>query len=928
MERNGTPSTLLEKVLQSLNTNQYNAVASPAGRLQIIAGPGTGKTKVLVSRVAYLLLEEGIEPQNIIVTTFTKKAANEMTERLQSILENTAIDVSKVLIGTFHSICYRIIKIYGKKIGLQDYTIADERDSDQILKEVLEGLTGTELDFIKGIQDEEMYKTNDSENKYHGYDPKKIKRQISKLKATGIVPGTYSKSSSSSMFLSLIYQKYQTKLQSNSLLDFDDCLMFCYILITNHPVLNFVKHVLVDEFQDTNEIQLRLMYEFARGHPTNKRYQRNVTIVGDPDQSIYAFRHAQSINFEKMKAFYENDCKIITLTENYRSTSDILKISETIMRQQQMRTSKVLKSQLQTSFMPVYHNLNSSEEESRWIVYQIEHLMILPNSPFKYSDISILVRSAYQTRVIENELVRRRIPYVMVRGKAFWDRKEVVAMMDYLRIVANPNDRIAYLRTINFPKRGIGEKTLAAINHHLEIGAATNGSLLVLESLEQLVETNNKILTTRNQQQLQNYLKFVVEARDLLCNLDDEDSTQKIKSINKLFDYILINSGLRKEFEQDLNQELNISEIQKQLCDFTPKDEDLPKYIGSTENDILPDNRNFLAKFIHAVGLYETDTKLEDESENKVKYRGKVALSTIHGAKGLEWPVVFVPGLSETLLPAKFAIDGGGPEAVDEERRCFYVATTRAKTLLYISSYTEKVGKWGRKPIETISRFVKDLVKSQQSTAVQKLFQDWTSLSNLYDILNIEKPLHETLDVSRFYEMYEKRMVPFIKGAELRISLESITKGSDYKDTGMGFTSALEVDKNKRRVGLAPSRKINKAPIISSLLQIKSPSLVQNNSPSSLQNNSPSLQSKSTITSILHEESKPILPVTSVKQVQLKKYPPNKIVKQSTKPAHSLRAPAYQVNRTLEPVATTGFKKAPPYIPSRKAPTYIPNRKR
>ena len=915
MERNGVPSTLLEKVLQSLNTSQYNAVTSPAGRLQIIAGPGTGKTKVLVSRVAYLLLEEGIEPQNIIVTTFTKKAANEMTERLQCMLENTAIDVSKVLIGTFHSICYRIIKIYGKKIGLQDYTIADERDSDQILKEVLEGLSGTELDSIKGIQDEEMYKTNDSENKYHGYDPKKIKRQISKLKATGIVPETYAKSSSSSVFLSLMYHKYQTKLQSNSLLDFDDCLMFCYILITNHPVLNFVKHVLVDEFQDTNEIQLRLMYEFARGHPTNKKYQRNVTIVGDPDQSIYAFRHAQSINFEKMKAFYENDCRVITLTENYRSTSDILKISETIMRQQHMRTSKVLKSQLQTSFMPVYHNLNSSEEESRWIIYQIEHLMILPSSPFKYSDISILVRSAYQTRVIENELVRRRIPYVMVRGKAFWDRKEVVAMMDYLRIVANPNDRIAYLRTINFPKRGIGEKTLAAINHHLEIGAATNGSLLVLESLEQLVKTNSKILTTRNQQQLQNYLKFVVEARGLLCNLDDEEST-KISSINKLFDYIWINSGLRKEFEQDLNQELNISEIQKQLCDFTPKDEDLPNYIGSTENDISPDNRNFLAKFIHAVGLYETDTKREDESEKNVKCRGKVALSTIHGAKGLEWPVVFVPGLSETLLPAKFAIDGGGPEAVDEERRCFYVATTRAKTLLYISSYTEKVGKWGRKPIETISRFVKDLLKCRQSTAVQRLFQDWTSLGNLYDILNIEKPLHETLDVSRFYKMYEERMVPFIKGAELRISLESITKG-DYKDTGMGFTSALEVDKIKRRVGLAPSRKINKAPIISSLLQ--------NNSPP-LQNNSPSLQSKSSITSLLQKESKPILPVASMKQTQLRKYPPNKIVKHSIKPAHGSRAPAYQVNRTLEPVAPSGSKKAPPYIASRKAPTYIPNR--
>lgn len=819
---------LLEHILQSLNGNQKKAVTSPAsGRLQIIAGPGTGKTKVLVSRVAYLLLHERIEPQNIIVTTFTKKAANEMTERLETMLEKTNIDVSKVLIGTFHSVCFRIIKIYGKKIGLLDHTIADERDSDHILKEVLEGLTDPELDLIKGI-DEEMYKTNDSENKYHGYDPKKIKRQISKLKATGIVPTTYAKSASSSLFLSLIYQKYQTKLQDNSLLDFDDCLMFCHMLITNHPVLNFVKHVLVDEFQDTNEIQLRLMYEFARGHPTIRKYQRNVTIVGDPDQSIYAFRHAQSINFEKMKKFYHDDCNIITLTENYRSTSDILNVSEKIMQQQQSRISKQLTSQLSSSFKPVYHNLGSSEEEARWIVYQIEHLMILPNSPFKYSDVSILVRSAYQTRVIENELVRRRIPYLVVRGKAFWDRKEVVAMMDYLRIIANPNDRIAYLRTLNFPKRGIGEKTLAAINSHLE-----SSIVLVEESLKQYTK-----LTTKNQQLLQSYLQFVSEARSLLDLLDSLDRS---KQVHKLFEFILTNFGLRKEF-QDLNQQLNIAEIEKQLCEFTPKDEDLPMYLGGTESDVSEDNRNFLARFIHSVGLYETDT--EPDTQQTVKYRGKVALSTIHGAKGLEWPVVFVPGLSETLLPAKFAIDGGGPEAVDEERRCFYVATTRAKTLLYISSYTEKVGKWGRQPIENTSRFVKGL--SNQSTSNQKMFQDRTSLIKLYNILNIDHP-PKIPDISRVYENYEKRMVPFIKGADLKISLDIDSE----LPVGLGFTSALQVD--RRRVGLGPRKKATNPPI-TSLLKT-----------STLQNVSfkaPSVSSK---------------------------YPPNKI----TKPT---RAPAYQVN--------------------------------
>ncbi|WEJ93702.1 ATP-dependent DNA helicase srs2 [Yamadazyma tenuis] len=779
-----TKTHATEAILHGLNLKQREAVTStPHGRLQIIAGPGTGKTKVLVSRVAHLILAANIPPENIIVTTFTKKAANEMIERLNPIFQDSDIDHTKILIGTFHSICYRIIRRYGAKLGLNNFTIADDRDSSSILQDVIRDLDPSDIKYLESCSEEDLapFKGNSADSgKYHGFEPKSFRRQISKLKSSGISVVSYKKQSATNFVLSFVYQKYQSKLEKEFLLDFDDCLLSCHLLISRYPVLNFVQHVLVDEFQDTNEIQLQLMYEFARGHSSNPLFQHNLTIVGDPDQSIYAFRDAQSINFKKMKHYYDTKlqlpCNSILLNENYRSTSDILIISESIMRQQSDRALKNLKSQHITSFKPVHNTLGSAGTEARWISYQINYLKSLPNEIFKFSDMAILVRSAFQTRAIENEFVKAKIPYHMVRGKAFWDRKEVVAILDYLRVVANPNDRIAYIRTLAFPKKGVGEKTLEQINDHLnKCDFKSNTVHFYLQDMV-MSKKSNKISSVI-QEHLSLIHRFRLRMADMECNKERENL------LESFFQDLYVESNLKKEFSTDEDREGNIMEVQRQLMEYIPRDEEINLYIGGNEDELIEDDRNHLSKFITSIGLYETSDD-EDQSEDK---HGKVSISTIHGSKGLEWPIVFVPGLSEGLLPSRFVLEGGSEEAVNEERRCFYVATTRAKVLLFLTSIIDSADSsqtW-MKPLTKKSRFI-DKVCNSCSDSLE-CFREHNRLKELYAIRGIDTPMKENFDFDLYSKSYKNMLQPYLKDRTMTLDPFNYTEEASK---ALGFTTA------------------------------------------------------------------------------------------------------------------------------------------
>lgn len=734
---------------QTLNHQQLEAVESPAaGRLQIIAGPGTGKTKVLISRVAQLLLVDHLDPHSIIVTTFTKKAANEIVQRLTPLLKDTGIDANSLLTGTFHSICYRIIRKYGRLAGINNFQVADERDSTQILKDVVKNLKPNELEYLR-VHNDEVFR-NGEEGPYHGYNIKTLKRQISKLKASGISAAEYNTNKS----LKYIYEQYHAKLRRQLLLDFDDCLVECYNIISKHPVLGFIQHVLVDEFQDTNEIQLKLMYEFARGDCKNGAYQHNVTVVGDPDQSIYGFRNAQVVNFTKMVEYYQQQTLPVTqiaLKENYRSSKDILDLSATIMNQQQYSVARALHSQFQITIKPVYKALDSYKQEARWIAYQIVFLTALPRL-FQYKDMAILVRLACQTRAIENELTKLKIPYGITRGKAFWERREVVAIVDYLRVIANPLDRIAYIRTLNLPKRGIGDKTLAVINDTLD-------AMDLLESdIYGGLEVVARELPPKVRSNIMEYLSMIDRSRQKLAGLEPHS-----ESVSEFFDFVWETSGLKQCFIDETEHQ-NISEVRNQLMEYTPMEDQLPEY---QEIQPLPSS-NFISDFVASLGLYE---HTENDNGNKV------SIATVHGAKGLEWPVVFVPGLCEGTFPAHYAMHD--EEKVDEERRCFYVATTRAKSLLYVSSYNAP---------HDISRFLQGTHRI--FTEDPQCFISKSQLDDLYELRGVTSG---GFDVEGFSKAYKAQLKPFLEE-----EISSI-QTSNYKETviKMGFSSAKTLQLNE-----------------------------------------------------------------------------------------------------------------------------------
>ncbi|RLV89342.1 ATP-dependent DNA helicase SRS2 [Spathaspora sp. JA1] len=748
-------------ILHTLNANQRQAVTSPPiSKLQIIAGPGTGKTKVLTSRVAFLLLEGKIPAEDIIVTTFTKKAANEMIERLTNMLPD--INLDKLKIGTFHSICFKLIMKHGGKLGLSGFTIADERDKDFYIKEMLSELTSIEVSSFSP-HDMNQFKGKKSFPKYHDLSPKIVSSQISHLKSKGITWDKYSKEKEYNACLDLFYTKYQNKLLRNKVLDFDDCLLACHELISKFPLTN-IQHILVDEFQDTNEIQLQLMYKLSS----------NVTIVGDPDQCIYSFRNAQVINFQKMIDHYQGkqqSVDIITLDNNYRSTHDILGFSETIMKQEQDRKTKQLISQHAKTFgSPVYAQLASDIQESKWVVSQITTLLSLPNQLLHPQDMAILVRSAYQTRVIETELNRQGIPYHMIRGRAFWDRKEVVVMMDYLRIIANENDRVAILRTINYPKRGIGEKTLEKIDEFLRL---VDSNSTVYEKLLTISEVK---LSTKVKSNVNVYLKFISQAKEKLQAIGDDET-----KLVGLFDFISKESGLIKELETPTEIE-NIDEIKKVIGQFVPppQDEDVPY-------------RNILGQFLDSIGLNETIEEQQQHS-NHPKYKGRVSISTIHGAKGLEWPIVFVPGLSEGLLPSNMALRDNEVTSINEERRCLYVAVTRAKLLLYISWYVESETddneqSW-RMKISEPSRFI-NFIKNK-GNVVSGFSQD--SLKTLYEMLGKSYP--SEFDFNKFHQAYLAKIESIISNFD---GSRRRRRSNEFEDfTNIGFTEATNIHNRKK----------------------------------------------------------------------------------------------------------------------------------
>lgn len=644
------PKLREEDILVGLNPAQRLAVTCPADVLQILAPPGSGKTKTLTTRVAWLLCVKKIQPWNIIVTTFTVKAAREMKERVGRLIGDGR--ESKLILGTFHSICLRYLRRYGKFIGLpKNIGVADTSDSTGIIKRAIKVL------------------------KCH-MEPNSVRNRISGCKARGVDPeedARTGRNKSEAQDFLRIYREYQAALARSNLLDYDDLLLKTAELLRKHPeCVSNVQYLLVDEYQDTSIVQFDLVRLFAQT-------KRRITIVGDPDQSIYSFRAAEIENLNRMKVQYP-DLEMVHLEENYRSAGAILNAAQQVIEQDLGRPKKPLVATHGNGLRPVLRELPSAMEEASWIVKELKRMMALSGNLLCYNDFAILLRTAYLSRLIEAALGKAGVPYRMVGGTRFFDRVEIKVLLDYMRVIDQPDNDEAVKRIINVPSRKIGDTTAnriveEAANHGISIWAFirkwTGGQLRPKGNLGGGQRTS-----------VLRFISIITEGRNLVRGNDG--STVSITSlVNYLLKKLEFKEYLQKNYPEKEDWQArweNIEELQVLAKDASTRlmhdDDDpeaLPQIDGVEQSNASP-NEDALSHFLASITLSSEVRQEEDEDRPD-----QVTISTIHAAKGLEWGAVFIPGVVAGTIPHSRA------ENIDEERRLLYVAMTRAKAMLYMS---------------------------------------------------------------------------------------------------------------------------------------------------------------------------------------------------------------------------------------------------
>ena len=630
-----------EEIIQGLNNRQKEAVLATEGPCLVIAGAGSGKTKVLTHKIAYLIAN-GVKPWNILAITFTNKAANEMKERIEKLIGDDAKDV---WMGTFHSICVRILRRYIDRIGYKsDFVIFDTSDQRTLVKECLKALK----------VDDKMF------------TDRAVLSEISNGKNEMLEPKAYSVKYAGDFRkekIAEIYELYQSKLRENNAIDFDDIINFTIKILTENPgVLEYYtekfKYVLVDEYQDTNKAQFTLVSLFA------SRYG-NITAVGDNDQGIYSFRGADITNILNFERDFPGT-KIIKLEQNYRCTGNILKAANAVIKHNENKYDKKLWTENEEGHIPCMYCGEDEYDEARYIVEQINHLKT--EEYYKYSDFTVLYRMNAQSRAIEDILMREQVPYKVIGGLKFYERKEIKDIIAYLRLIHNTADNLSLRRIINEPKRGIGKTSLDKIQ---EISDKTGVSMYEIIKNAQEYELNRVYLSSRD---------FINQIEELRNKKDELKISDLIKETLK-------STGYTKalELENSVEAETRIENLEEFLTvaiEFEEQSAD-----------------NTLAEFLENITLSSDIDNLEDQEDS-------VTLMTLHSAKGLEFPVVFLVGMEEGIFPGYKSI--GEPKELEEERRLFYVGITRAKQYLYLTCAKHRTI-FGSTSYNQVSRFVKEI---------------------------------------------------------------------------------------------------------------------------------------------------------------------------------------------------------------------------
>ncbi len=654
----------MNNMLDKLNERQKEAVLTTEGPVLVLAGAGSGKTTVLVNRIAYMISEKHIRPWNILAITFTNKAAREMKDRIERLLGDTAKDM---WIGTFHSVCVRILRSCIDLLGYsRDFVIYDTADTKTVMKECLRELDIDEKSFpVRNVLSIISNAKND-------------------LMDAATFENVY-KSDYRMSIITKIYYRYQTKLRKNNAVDFDDIILNTVKILSENPDVlskyqDKFQYILVDEYQDTNNSQYLLINLLAQAN-------RNLCVVGDDDQSIYKFRGANIGNILNFEDDY-SDVQKITLDQNYRSTQNILDAANSVISNNKGRMGKSLWTSNGDGNKVFVYTGTNEYDEARYIARQIKKHFDEQGS---FSDCAILYRTNAQSRVIEEMLMRESVPYKVLSGLRFYDRKEIKDIIAYLRVVYNPNDDVSLARIINEPKRKIGNATLEKARN---IAREKETSLYDVIS------------------HADDYPEFKTAIKKLLSFSEIIQSLIKLKdtvTIEDLTGRILNDTGYMPAL------------VMEDTTESKTRIENLGEFISViTEFEKNEETGNTLGEFLENISLV-SDIDGYDENEDSA------VLMTIHSAKGLEFPIVFLSGLEEGLFPGMRSMESD--DDIEEERRLCYVAITRAKEQLYITKTISRTIH-GKTMPTTASRFFKEIPveyledKTTLQPKVAKVMQD------------------------------------------------------------------------------------------------------------------------------------------------------------------------------------------------------------
>ena len=632
----------MQNLIEGLNDKQKEAVLATEGPCLVIAGAGSGKTKVLTHKIAYLISEKNVKPYNILAITFTNKAASEMKQRVEKIVGDVA---QEMWMGTFHSICVRILRRFIDRIGFDtSFLIFDTSDQKTVVKECLKALN---------IDD----KT---------FSDRSVLSEISNAKNEMLTPKAYQAKYSGEFRkekIGQVYELYQKRLRENNAIDFDDIINYTIDILSENPdVLQYYtekfKYVLVDEYQDTNKAQFTLVTILA------SRYG-NITVVGDNDQGIYSFRGADISNILNFEKDFPGT-KIIKLEQNYRCTGNILKAANAVIKHNENKYEKKLWTENEEGSLPCLYQAEDEYDEANYVVKQIEHLKT--EEYLKPKDFVILYRMNAQSRAIEDILRRENIPYKIVGGLKFYERKEIKDTIAYLRLIHNTSDNLSLKRIINEPKRGIGKTSLDKIQ---EISDRTGTSMY------EIIKHAEEFDLNRVKANAEEFINLIEELRLKKQEL----------SISELLKEVLNKSGYTRALELENTVEAetrmqNLEEFLTVAIEFEEESAD-----------------NTLPEFLESITLSSDVDEMQDEDNT-------VTLMTLHSAKGLEFPVVFLVGMEEGIFPGYKSI--GEPKELEEERRLFYVGITRAKQFLHLTCAKHRTI-FGSTSYNAVSRFIKEI---------------------------------------------------------------------------------------------------------------------------------------------------------------------------------------------------------------------------